>query len=71
MGWYYLFNYVAYYEGEWQNGLPHGAGRLIYDDGSIYEGCFREGSAECRRALFIRENGNYYKGEVKMNKAEG
>lgn len=42
---FYLFAYAAYYDGEWKNGLPHGSGRLIYDDGSIYEGCFKEGSA--------------------------
>lgn len=42
---FYLFAYAAYYDGEWKNGLPHGTGRLIYDDGSIYEGCFKDGSA--------------------------
>lgn len=68
---FYLFEYGAYYDGDWKNGLPHGAGRLIYDDGSLYEGCFRDGLAECRKALFIRENGTYYKGEVRNNKAFG
>jgi len=42
---YYLFNYAAYYDGEWKNGLPHGQGKLIYDDGSMYEGCFKQGHA--------------------------
>ena len=68
---YYLFQYAAYYDGEWENGLPHGFGRLIYDDGSIYEGCFFYGTAECRDALFVKNNGSFYKGAIKSNKANG
>ena len=28
---------------EWQDGLPHGKGRLIYPDGSCYTGSFVKG----------------------------
>ena len=68
---HYLFEFAAYYEGEWKNGLPHGYGRIIYDDGSLYEGCFKQGTAECRNGLYIKEDGSYYKGEIYMNKAHG
>ncbi len=33
---HYLFELAAYYDGDWKSGLPHGYGRLIYDDGSMY-----------------------------------
>jgi hypothetical protein len=68
---FYLFSYAAYYDGEWNNGLPNGFGRLIYDDGSVYEGCFENGCAECKDALFVKNNGTFYKGEVKGSKANG
>ena len=68
---YYLFNYSAYYEGEWKNGLPHGFGRVIYDDGSLYEGCFNRGIAHCNQALFIRKDSSFYRGQIRQNKANG
>ena len=68
---YYLFQFAAYYEGDWRNGLPNGFGRIIYDDGSLYEGCFNNGVAECDQALFICGNGNYYRGRIKNNMANG
>ena len=71
MHFHYLFNLAAYYDGDWKLGLPHGFGKLIYDDGSLYEGCFNNGQAECKLALFIRPDGTFYKGEVKYNKANG
>ena len=30
------------YEGEWLNGLPHGNGKLVFQDGTIYVGEFFE-----------------------------
>jgi len=68
---YYLFDFAAYYEGEWKDGLPHGFGRIIYDDGSMYEGCFSHGVAQCQHALFIKHNGSFYRGSIKGNKAQG
>jgi hypothetical protein len=50
---YYLFKYAAYYLGEWKHGVPHGNGKLVYDDGSLYEGCFKQGLADCKNAIFI------------------
>jgi hypothetical protein len=29
--------------GEWKDGLPHGYGKLVYQDGSIYTGYFEKG----------------------------
>ena len=68
---YYIFSYCAYYEGEWKLGKPHGFGRLVYDDGSLYEGCFRHGVADCKDALFIKDSNIFYKGSIRNNKANG
>ena len=68
---HYLFPYCAYYEGEWKNGLPHGFGRVIYDDGSLYEGCFTSGTADCKQALFIKNEGTFFRGSIRNNMANG
>lgn len=44
---------------------------MIYDDGSIYEGCFQRGVANCSQALFIKYNGSFYRGAIRENKANG
>ena len=66
-----MFAFSAYYEGEWKCGLPHGFGRVIYDDGSIYEGCFNNGMASCDQAFFVRRDGSFYRGQIRNNKANG
>jgi len=68
---YYLFRLNAYYEGEWKDGLPHGQGRLLFDDGSLFEGTISNGTIECERGLYIFPNGDYYKGSMRNNKANG
>ena len=68
---YYIYSYSGYYEGEWKNGRPHGYGRLVYDDGSLYEGCFRNGAADCKDALFVKDATTFYKGAIRNNKANG
>jgi len=44
---------------------------VIYDDGSIYEGCFNNGIAQCDQALFVRKDGSFYRGQIRNNKANG
>lgn len=44
---------------------------MIYDDGSLYFGCFNEGIANCTQALFVFHNGSFYQGLIKNNKANG
>jgi hypothetical protein len=34
----YELDHKAVFEGQWKNGLRHGKGKQIWDDGSIYEG---------------------------------
>lgn len=55
---------------EWQDGLPHGNGRLVYPDGSIYYGSFLKGvpSGEGR---FVSSQGWYYEGELFKEQAQG
>lgn len=71
LGLHYLFHYAAYYDGEWKNGLPHGQGIIIYDNGAVYEGCFKNGAAQCSHAIFVKENGGYFVGQVNKNRANG
>jgi len=33
----------AVYDGDWVNGVPHGKGKLTYENGSVYEGEFAYG----------------------------
>lgn len=68
---YYIFDLNAYYEGEWKDGFPHGQGRLLFDDGSLFEGTMNKGSIECEHGLYIFPNGDYYKGSIFGNKANG
>jgi hypothetical protein len=57
-------------DSEWRDGLPHGKGRLIYPDGSLYSGYFVKGvpSGEGR---FVSSQGWYYEGELIKEQAEG
>lgn len=68
---YYLFEWNAYYEGEWKEGLPHGQGRLHFDNGSVFEGTLNKGVIDCETGLYIFPSGGYFKGSMKRNKANG
>lgn len=68
---FYLFESNAYYEGEWQDALPHGQGRMQFDSGALYEGGFNRGLFESELALYIFPDGSYYKGSFFAGKAEG
>lgn len=42
----------AYYEGNWENNLPHGIGKESLPDGTTYEGQFFQGLKEgCNKYL--------------------
>jgi hypothetical protein len=49
--------------GEWQDGLPHGSGKLIYPDGSCYVGSFAKGVPN-GEGRFVSSQGWYYEGEL-------
>lgn len=58
------------YKGPLLDGMPHGhGGRLIYPDGSRYEGDFVKGLRE--GTGYLRQNKAVYQGEFKADKREG
>ena len=50
------------YEGEHFRGERHGEGRLLYPDGSVYSGGWREQRRSGRGALAMEESGDAYEG---------
>ena len=59
------------YKGSWSvNNKKNGFGINIYPDGLIYKGLW-DGGTIGKYGLFLEENGNYYKGEIKHGKFNG
>ncbi|KAG2786404.1 hypothetical protein Pcac1_g4460 [Phytophthora cactorum] len=58
----------ARYDGEWENGLPHGYGELVFDAARNirYEGQFREGKREGRGHMHYAD-GSVYAGDWKAD----
>jgi hypothetical protein len=50
--------------------MRHGRGNIIYRDGSIYEGYWKNDKAN-GRGILISSAGNIYEGEFKNGKANG
>jgi hypothetical protein len=48
-----------------------GHARIIFDDGSFFEGDFVNSEADCKQGLFIYKDGSYYLGGIKRNRANG
>ena len=55
---------------EWQEGVPHGSGHLIYPDGSCYKGSLIKGIPS-GQGRFISSQGWYYEGELYKEQAQG
>ena len=47
------------YNGQWQNGTPHGQGRVEYDDGSTFVGSFVAGERSGQGTLTYPDGGRY------------
>jgi hypothetical protein len=59
------------YKGSWNtNNQRHGFGININPNGLIYKGLWEQGNIG-KYGLFLEENGNYFKGELKNQKFEG
>ena len=54
--------------GQWKDGLPHGYGKLVYQDGSIYTGYFENGVPH-GQGRFISSQGWYYEGDIEKEQA--
>ena len=57
------------YVGDFNNGLPHGVGIFISNDGTEFQGTFNKGQFE--KGIFTYTNGDTYSGSWKNNKRHG
>jgi len=69
LGPYELENNAVYY-GQWKDGLKHGKGKQIWNDGSAYEGYWARGMANGQGRL-IHVDGDVYQGEWCDDRAHG
>jgi hypothetical protein len=75
---YFIYEKSAVYQGHWDNGEPHGYGRVVYSDFSYYEGLFSH-SEPCtfitpehhEDSIYIFPDGTYYRGEFMNSKFSG
>uniref|UniRef100_A0A7N9CV48 MORN repeat containing 1 n=1 Tax=Macaca fascicularis TaxID=9541 RepID=A0A7N9CV48_MACFA len=79
-GVYVYPNSFFRYEGEWKGGRKHGHGKLLFKDGSYYEGAFVDGeiTGEGRRhwawsghGFLVDRDGQVYQGSFHDNKRHG
>lgn len=61
---------TSVYEGEFKDGLAHGKGKEIWDNGTVYEGAYVNGLKE-GKGIYTWSSGNTYNGEYKNNLREG
>ena len=65
-----VFKAGSFYEGYWRVGLYHGRGRMIFDNGDVYEGDYVDGSGEGYGEYF-QPDGGKYTGEWKADLHHG
>ncbi|XP_053137478.1 MORN repeat-containing protein 1 isoform X2 [Hemicordylus capensis] len=79
-GVYVYPNSFFRYEGEWKQGKKHGHGKLLFKDGSYYEGEFTDGEivgnglrywASTGHGLLTDKDGQTYQGSYHKNKRHG
>ncbi|KAI9017402.1 hypothetical protein BC832DRAFT_527486, partial [Gaertneriomyces semiglobifer] len=58
------------YEGDWQKGIVHGHGKLLYDGGSYYEGEWRDGMKH-GKGVMMYASGSVYDGQWESNLKSG
>ena len=61
---------IVYY-GQWKYGVPHGFGRVFYNQGGYFQGTFNNGIAMCSDGIFIYPDGTFYRGQIKDSSANG
>ena len=65
--WYYKWDGIGIYRGNWLDGKKHGQGTMVWDDGSKYEGgwVLDEFNGD---GTYYYNNGDIYVGEWKNGK---
>ncbi|XP_005871369.2 PREDICTED: MORN repeat-containing protein 1 [Myotis brandtii] len=59
------------YEGEWKGGKTHGRGKLLFKDGSYYEGEFADGEIMGQGRRHWTSTGNTYSGQFVFGEPQG
>ncbi|KAF6345107.1 MORN repeat containing 1 [Rhinolophus ferrumequinum] len=59
------------YEGEWRGGKTHGRGKLLFKDGSYYEGEFVDGEIMGEGCRLWASSGNTYSGQFVLGEPQG
>ncbi|XP_069597680.1 MORN repeat-containing protein 1 [Ranitomeya imitator] len=70
-GIYVYDNSFFRYEGEWKGGKKHGHGKLLFRDGSYYEGEFVRGEIVGSGLRYWAAQGNIYSGEFQDGELHG
>ncbi|XP_054993776.1 MORN repeat-containing protein 1 isoform X2 [Sorex araneus] len=70
-GVYVYPNSFFRYEGEWKGGKKHGRGKLLFRDGSYYEGDFQAGEISGEGRRHWAASGNTYSGHFVLGEPHG
>ncbi|XP_035881098.1 MORN repeat-containing protein 1 isoform X1 [Phyllostomus discolor] len=70
-GVYTFPNSFFRYEGEWRGGKTHGRGKLLFKDGSYYEGEFADGEIAGEGCRHWAATGNTYSGRFVLGEPQG
>nr|XP_020729377.1 MORN repeat-containing protein 1 isoform X2 [Odocoileus virginianus texanus] len=70
-GVYVYPNSFFRYEGEWRGGKKHGRGKLLFKDGSYYEGDFVDGEITGEGCQHWALTGNTYTGQFVLGEPQG
>ncbi|XP_076718793.2 MORN repeat-containing protein 1 [Callospermophilus lateralis] len=70
-GVYVYPNSFFRYEGEWKEGKIHGHGKLLFNDGSYYEGEFADGEITGLGCRYWAWSGNTYSGHFILGEPQG
>ncbi|XP_055984315.1 MORN repeat-containing protein 1 [Sorex fumeus] len=70
-GVYVYPNSFFRYEGEWKGGKKHGRGKLLFKDGSYYEGDFEAGEISGEGRRHWAASGNTYSGHFVLGEPHG
>ncbi|XP_046519191.1 MORN repeat-containing protein 1 isoform X3 [Equus quagga] len=70
-GVYIYPNSFFQYEGEWKGGKKHGHGKLVFKDGSYYEGQFVDGEIMGEGCRHWASSGNTYSGQFVLGEPQG
>ncbi|XP_021511168.2 MORN repeat-containing protein 1 isoform X1 [Meriones unguiculatus] len=70
-GVYVHSNSFFRYEGEWKGGKKHGHGKLLFKDGSYYEGEFMDGEITGEGYQHWAWSGNTYSGQFVLGEPQG